>query len=366
MDNLPHFIPGIDLNRMFFQQVIRPLMDKHFPEIKYAAGILGEGSDVLRFDTPQSMDHNWGPHMRIFLTEHDYKYKMHDIDQMFRHELPFNFMGFPTNFTKPNEAVYLVQQMKPVERGPVNHMIQFYTIKSFFEHYIGFNPRKRITIKDWLTFPQQALLEVTGGEVFHDAIGLEKTREKFSYYPEAVWEYLYMIQWGRIANVETLMGRSGEVGDELGSHIIASDIATNIMCLCFLMEKKYWPYGKWFGTAFSRLRCANELTHMLLDVVHGKNWTEREEHLGRVYEVIMRMHNDLKITRPFKTEISSFEGRSYKVIHANHIYEAIKAQIKDPFFKKIKYVLGAVDQFIDNGRLTRMDYVYKEFKRIIK
>lgn len=364
MENLPPFIPGIELNRLFYQQVIRALLDKHYPGLAYAAGIVGEGSDVMRFDNPQSMDHNWGPHMRIFLNDEDFKRK-DEISEMFRKELPLEFMGFPTNYTKEVET-YLVQQMKPIKRGPVNHLIQFYTVESFFQHYLGVNPHKKLGAKDWLTFPQQALIEVTAGELYHnDLPALKKAREKFAYYPDDVWLFMYMIQWGKIGNIEAYMGRTGEVGDEIGSQIIANQIVKTLMELCFLFEKQYMPYAKWFGSGFSRLKAANELTHIFLDAVHGKNWHEREEHLGRAYEIIIRLHNELGLTKPFQTGVSEFEGRPYKVIHAFEIYNALYEKV-DPFFKNLRWPMGAVDQYIDHTKLTRMDYIWRELTKLVK
>jgi hypothetical protein len=86
------------------------------------------------------------------------------------------------------------------------------------------------------------LIEVCGGEIFYnELVEVKEIREKFKYYPEEVWKYLYLIQWDKIANQESFMGHSGEVGDELGSNIIATEIVNNIMKLCFLMEKTYAP-----------------------------------------------------------------------------------------------------------------------------
>jgi hypothetical protein len=46
------------------------------------------------------------------------------------------------------------------------------------------------------------------------------------------------------------MARCGDVGDELGSRLVAARLIEE------LMQKQYWPYAKWFGTAFSKLACA--------------------------------------------------------------------------------------------------------------
>lgn len=366
LESLPPFIAGLDLNRQFFQQIIKPLMDQHFPGLRYAAGIVGEGSDVLRFDTPLSMDHNWGPHMRIFLGEENFNEYAEKLDYMFRHELPYTFMGFPTNFTKPANKKYLVQQMKSISSGPVNHLIQFFTVKSFFKHYLGVDPHKRITRQDWLTFPQQALIEVSRGEIYYDTLGIEKIRKKFHYYPDDIWYYMYYIQWERIKNLEAYVGRSGQVGDELGSAIVASRLAACIMELCFLIEKKYIPYAKWFGTAFTRLKCAPEFTHVLLSVTNSPTWTEREEHLGHAYEILARMHNELKLTRPIATELTDYNGRPFKVIDAWSVSLELEKHLKAPFFKDMKYKIGAIDQFISHARINHMNYVYRKMKNIIQ
>lgn len=361
--NLPNFIPGIELNRMFFQQVVKPLVDKYFSGLRYAVGVVGEGSDVLRFDTPQSMDHNWGPHLRFFLSETDVTLYAKKMSRMFSKELPYEFMGFPTNFTKPVET-YLVQRMERISEGSINHFIQIYTIRSFFKHYLGFNPYKKISVKDWLTFPQQALVEVTAGEIYYDTLGIEEIRKKFSYFPDDVWLYMYTVQWSYIGQLEAFVGRTGDVGDELGSNIVAAELVKHLMRLCFLMEKKYMPYSKWFGTAFSRLSCANELTHLLIAVVHALSWQERQKMLGKVYDVIICMHNDLRITKRMDIEVSEFEGRPYKVIHAMEFRNEL-LKVLPQSFKNMKYFLGSVDQFIGHYTINHENYVSRQLKRII-
>ena len=91
-------------------------------------------------------------------------------------------------------------------------------------------------------------------EVFHDGLDeLESVRRKFHYYPRDVWLYQLAAQWIKIFEDREFVSRCGDVGDELGSMIIAARQVKNLMRLCFLMERKYAPYTKWFGTAFSRL-----------------------------------------------------------------------------------------------------------------
>jgi hypothetical protein len=363
---MARFIPGLELNRGFYLEVVKPLLKEHFPKLQYSAGLVGHGSDVLGFDTEQSMDHDWGPHMHIFLSEKNFTAQRKKVDDLLRNKLPYEYKGFSTNFTN-SKSWYLVHRPKYITEGPVNHLFHIWTFRSFFQHYLAFNPYRRVSIKDWLIFPQQSLIEITSGEVYHDGLKeLHKLRKKFSYYPHNVWMYMYLIQWDKIANEESFMGRTGEVGDELGSNIIATDIVSHIMRLCFLMEKKYMPYIKWFGTAFSHLDSAKELTPLLLRTVHGKSWEDREEHLGQAYEIVARMHNELRITEPITTELSEFHGRPYKVINAHDVYHVIHKNIKHSFFRGLRYKIGSIDQFINHVRINQMNHVYTEFKDIIQ
>ena len=97
---------------------------------------------------------------------------------------------------------------------------------------------------------------------------MAEIRRKLSYFPRDVWLYLLAAQWARIGQEEHFVGRSGEVGDEIGSRLLAARLAHDIMQLCFLMEKIYAPYPKWFGFAFAQLgvrQCAVPILHRVLD-----------------------------------------------------------------------------------------------------
>ncbi len=363
---MPNFIPGVELNRMFFHEAIKPLMEQYFPRLKYSAGLMGEGSDVLGFDTEQSMDHNWGPRGILFVSEQNLKKYSEKIHRLLAQHLPVTFQGFSTNFTRPRQS-YLVQQMQPKARGPVNHLVKVFSIRSFFEYYLGFNPYRKVTLKDWLTFPQQALLEVTSGTVYYDGLGrLEEIRNKFSYYPRDIWLYILKIQWDKIANELSYPGRSAQVGDEIGSSLITSRMIDRIMTMCFFLEKKYVPYSKWFGTAFLRLSHAPSMIPVLVGVLHAPSWEERERLLGLAYQQLATLHNQLRITKPLTTELSDFHGRGYKVLDVGLYISEINRSIRDPKLKHMKYPLGCIDQFVDHSRINHLHYVYREFKELIK
>ena len=76
MENPPEFVKGLVLNRAFFFEVIEPILDKEFPDLRYAAGLIGVGSEVLGYDSELSSDHHWGPRGMLFLhvDEHEKQY----------------------------------------------------------------------------------------------------------------------------------------------------------------------------------------------------------------------------------------------------------------------------------------------------
>ncbi|MHA1136145.1 MAG: DUF4037 domain-containing protein [Candidatus Thorarchaeota archaeon] len=353
------FLPGLDLSKAFFEEAVKPFMDKHFPGLVYSAVRIGHGSDVLGYDTAQSMDHDWGPKLQIFLNESDYNSVKEELDEKLRQNLPYEIRGFPTNF-KINEDGSL--GMDPIKSGEVNHGITIDTVSGFFIGYLGFNPTEDLRIIDWLVLPQQLLLSIANGRVFHD--GLRKMKPivtKLEYYPHDLWLYLLSNQWRRLSQEIAFMGRCGQVGDELGSRIVAGRIISDIMRLCFLMERQYAPYIKWFGTAFSKLKSAKTLTPLFSKVMYASTWQERQDHMTKVYEYVAKLHNDLEITDSLTTEASQFFNRPFMIIRADKFAEAIHAKIEDDEVKQLPKYLGGIDQYVDSTEVLSYTEKFRRF-----
>jgi hypothetical protein len=138
------------------------------------------------------------------------------------------------------------------------------------------------------------------------------------------------------------------VGDELGSALIGSRLVSDLMRLCFLMEREYAPYSKWFGTAFSRLECGPELSAILWTVVRAETWPERENALLAAYETLAAMHNALGITDPVPIEVEQLWNRPFKVAWGD-FPGLLHAQIQDPAVLRIaeRWPIGPVDQLRD-------------------
>ena len=339
------FMPGLQLSRIFYAETVQPILARRFPQLRYSAGLLGSGSDVQCFDTAQSMDHDWGPRLLLFLLDEDHAVYHEQLDVILRSELPLEIRGFPTNFAVQESGT---RWMQPLSIGPLNHGVKIVPHRAFFADYLKRDPDQVMHVIDWLTVPGQIFREVTGGEIFHDDLDLRIFRERIHYYPHDVWLYLLSAQWTRIGQEAPFAGRCAQVGDELGSRIVATRLVRDIMWLCFLLEKQHVPYIKWFGTAFEHLKIAPQLSPILLSALIAANWPERERHLCAAYEIIAQAHNALNITQPGPTQVSNFHDRPFKVIQAEIFANLTRAAITDPEVLALPPHIGASDQFVDS------------------
>lgn len=360
---MPAFIPALELSRRFYHEAVRPILAATFPQLPYAAARLGPGSDVLGFDTAMSTDHGWAPAVTVFLR--DAEAALADpIRAAMQQHLPRVFYGYPV---EPLDAAGqgVAGLADPPVDGVVHHRVVPVTLRAFVRGHLAYDLDGAPDAADWLTFPAQTLRELTAGAVFYDAVGdLTALRQRLAYYPQAVWLYLLAAGWTRIGQEEHLMPRAGTVGDELGSALIGSRLVRDVMHLCFLMERQYPPYAKWFGTAFRQLHCAAELEPFLWRAQTAEHWQDRTQALAEAYEHLARMHNALGITEHVAEQVSAFHDRPFTVLHAGRFADAIVRQIDDRDLQRIatRPLIGSIDQFSDSTDL-RGDGAYRQILR---
>jgi hypothetical protein len=342
------FLPGLELARLYYEEAVGPILRAQYPQLQHSAGLMGPGSEVLGFDDEMSTDHNWGTRVVVFLSQVDYDRMASDLRDMLARKLPFTFHGHPTHFEAvPDDPGSLFPKL--TRRRPINHRVEITTLPRFTRRHLGLAPGQGLSIVDWLTIPEQTLRSLVTGAVYHDGLHLlEPMRRKLHYYPHDVWLYLLSSQWQRIGQEEAFVGRSGIVGDTVGSALIASRLVRDLMRLCFLMERTYAPYSKWFGSAFAQLDFAPRLEPVLKAVLVSNNWQERERHLSAAYEAVVKMHNDLAITKPMPVQVSQFHGRPFMVIQGETIARAIWETITDEGVRALPYGVGKVDQYVDS------------------
>ncbi len=349
----PSFLPGLELSRRYYREVVRPLLDQEFPKLPHSAALIGWGSDALGFDTPRSTDHNWGPRLQLFLGD-EWANQAERVTEMLTARLPAEFLGYPTAFTGTFEETQV----------PV-HWVTVARLRAWLTATLGFDPTGEVRLLDWLSVPTQALAEVTAGDVFHDGLavdpspGLTGVRAALAWYPRDIWLYVLASQWQRIAQEEAFPGRCAEAGDELGSVIVTARLARDVMRLALLLQRRYPMYSKWLGTQFARSAAGEELGPHLLAAVTAAAWPGRQHSMTAAYETVARLHNATGLTPALDPAIRpTYFERPFQVPDAERFARALAEQISDPRVRELP-LTGAVDQFVDgtdalgSGRLRR-------------
>ncbi len=335
---------GLELSRRFYFEAVRPILDRRFPGLEHAAALIGWGSEVLGFDDETSRDHQWGPRLQLFVREPE---SAHAIASSLAAELPTELAGFSTNFGPTDTDEPGMLKMTAVEAGPVAHRVETPLLRDYLRAYLGVDPLEGFTAADWLATPAQRLLELTAGEVFSDSIGeLTRVRELLAWYPHDVWLLVMAGHWRRIAQFEHLHGRTGLVGDDLGSRLLGAALVRDLMRIGFLQCRRYPPYAKWIGVAHARLDLEEQ--GALRAALTAADWRSREEALVGAYEAVARRHNELGVTQTVDPVVREFWGRPIRVLFADRFVDALRAAITDADVRTIDHDAGSIDAVSDN------------------
>lgn len=371
MEETRPFVPGLRLGELFYREAVAPILAREFPGVRHGAARLGTGSEVLGFDDARSTDHEWGPRLTLFLPASAVDRHAAAIRERLSRALPRSFRGYPTGFGPPDDEG--VSLPATTTDGPIAHKVEIDSVDRFVRERLGAPSYPNLDPLDWLLVPEQALLEVTAGAVYRDDLGdLGAMRAALASYPRDVWLARMAAQWTRLSQQEAFVGRCGEVGDELGSRLVAAALARDLMRLCFLMERRYAPYAKWLGSAFARLAAAARVGPALAGALAAPDWRERERHLAAAYETVAEMHNGLGITAPLSTTVVPYFGRPFQVIRGERFAAALRSRIADPRLQALPLAadVGGIDQWVDSTnvltdpeRRARLRALYEEPSR---
>lgn len=350
------FTPGLELAESFYREVVAAIVGGR----QHSAALLGEGSEVLGFDSERSTDHAWGPRLQLFVEAVDAQPLRRDLDA----RLPDDYRGWPVRFYR-------------WQTSQVDHHVEVLTLDDWLRAGLGFDPRDGIPIHGWLSTPQQVLLEVTAGAVFHDDNGaLTEVRERLTWYPHEVWLWMMATQWMLVADREPLIGRTAEAGDRIGSRLAAALLVREVMRLALLQERQYAPYDKWLGTSFSRLSTVSRLRPALDRLVSAADYRSMEEALVEAMEEVARRHNALAVTDQLEAHAAPFAVgindavRPFRVLNAIRFSRACREAITHPALRRLEPI-GAIDQLTNPSDLLvhftdlprRLGITYRELLR---
>lgn len=359
---MTEFIKGLELCEGFFNECAKPIIDKYFPDLRYSAGLIGYGSDVLGYDDEVSRDHMWGPRFYMFLRENDID-KKDEIFNRFAENLPYEYMGYSVNFTEPDPNDCGVRHPQFIDSGKVNPLIFIQIFDEFLIEEIGTADLDNITSSDWLAFSEHRLLSLVSGKFFADKLNIRKLTDKIKFYPDDIKLYLIASQWNIIASEQAFVKRCGEVGDETGSQIICARIAERLMRLCFLYKDTYAPYSKWFGTAFNKLDIDENIKIKINKALKANDLTERENNLVEAQALVADLHNASGLTEKVDYSVESYFGRDIKVIFADKLVDAAVEKLKGTSLENTP-LIGTMSQFGGLSDFADEKAYYERIKRI--
>ena len=256
---------GLELARGYYEAYGAPMLHAEFPAVEslVAVGLVGSGSECLGYDDEVSNDHDFEPGFCLFLPGEDV------VDRRTAFLLERAYAKLPQAFGGFKRA-----KIAPVggHRHGVIRMADFFTEK------VG-SPDGELTARDWLTLPEYALLEATGGEVFRDDLGAFTTvRQRLSVMPEDMrrkklaGNLLIMAQAGQY-NYNRCLAH-GETG---AAQLAVTEFVRAALNVVFLLNRRYQPYYKW---SFRALRALPQLPQLgdtleyLLTSENGKKEAE--------------------------------------------------------------------------------------------
>ena len=215
------------------------------------------------------------------------------------------------------------------------------SLKAFLLRTIGIDHPPE-TNQEWLNLPEEDIIHLTNGEVWHDPTGdFSAIRNKLlEYYPDEVW-YRRMAHWcryfsgmGTYAHKRALL-RDNEV---FAAIAFGKTIRWGIQ-LAFMLDRTYYPYDKWLPTFFKRLpRMYDRMGGLVEEAVKLSTPRERkQELLDNISDVIDQTMVEDGIIPPHpKFEGSPTSG--YRL--PEHAYQVLLGKVS----KEVQEVVPLWDQ----------------------
>lgn len=262
---------ALELGRCFFDEIAKPIIEQENPVILElgAIGRFGWGSECLMMDDKISQDHHWGPSINILLPDNFLGGLDDDAFVGIRNKMPEEFMGY---------------RLEAAHVGVPG--FAFEGIDAFLNKTIGRTTAPETSVQ-WLEIPEEDIVHVTNGEVWHDSRGefTEIRNALQEYYPDQVWKRrmahncryvsgmgIYAVHRALLRNnipfVNTAFGRTIKLTMEL----------------VFMLNRTYYPYDKWLYPMFCELpRLAPAVAPLIIKACDlNRSW---EEKIGIVEDI---------------------------------------------------------------------------------
>ncbi len=293
---------GIELCEKYYNQFGKPMLERDFKELIpfISVGIAGSGSECLGFDDEISHDHDFEPGFCIFVPDEDIITEKQAFElQKAYNKLPREFMGYERSLTAPVGG----------SRHGVIRIPDFFISKSGSRNGI-------LTIQQWFSVPENALLEAVNGKLFEDNYGeITIIRERLKYLPED-------IRLKKIAGNLLIMGQSGQYNyprclkrkETAAAQLCITEFVKASINAIFLLNRQYQPYYKWSFKALRGLNKLSDTAEMLEYLITSDNC---ESNVVKKYELIEKISveiiNELSAQGIIKQNKPELEAQAYAV-----------------------------------------------------
>ncbi|NJM40255.1 MAG: DUF4037 domain-containing protein [Anaerolineae bacterium] len=250
-------------------------MQREFPSqtAQMAFGVFGYGSEVLRLDDAYSRDHHWGLRINAVMPEALHQDSADAVMQMLAAHLPASYHG------------HSLREGYTKWAG-----LELTSLESYLERTIGLTHAPQ-TYAEWLSIPEEDILHIVAGEVWHDPSGrFSAIREVLNgYYPEPV-RIRRLAHWCRFfSGMGTYALRRAILRDNAFYAVTRFSNAIRLgVQMAFLLDKRYFPYDKWLYHYFAQLpRMARRMKHLVDEAVQLETgWQRKLDLLDQLSDVL--------------------------------------------------------------------------------
>jgi len=315
-----------EVSRQLFREVVLPIVEREFPEVaaETAFGLFGYGSEAYGQDDEYSRDHHWGLRIDALMPEELFQSHRDRLMECVRANVPAVFRGYSLR------AGHLAGAGLAPDSLP-----------AFLTRTIGIDHPPR-TYAEWLSLPEEDIIHVVNGEVWHDPSGrFTAVRAAFGdHYPEPVrrrriahW-CRYFSGMGAYALKRAILRNNAFYATTRFAVALRLGVQ-----LAFLLDRRFFPYDKWLMADFARLPRLYALLHPLVEeaVQLATSWERKLELLDRMADILDEMMVTDGIIRPHP-KFSGTPTSGYRILE--HAY----AELIQSAPEEIKTIVPVWDQ----------------------
>jgi hypothetical protein len=296
----------LNISRDFFFDIALPILQNNLPVIvnESACGFFGYGSECLGMDDEHSQDHHFGLRINMLTPENLIKGKKDEILNKFSEELPATYQGFS------------------LRSGHVSGVgITPESLEGFLSRTIGITSTPKTSV-DWLKIPEEDIIHVINGEVWHDP------KNQFSeirsvlqgYYPDHVWKRR-IAHWCRYFSGMGLYAMKRAVLRENWIYATTAFGRTIkwALELAFLLNRTYFPYDKWLYPFFETLPClAPQMNPLLKEAMSdGCCWERKIDIFEHISDQLDARMVELELVPPHSRFTGSITS-GYRLLEHNY------------------------------------------------